>query len=147
MSETTKAGAVGAATGQGSGARGNSPAAHCTTIYLRGKPVMYIRNGVAVRRAKADDMLRRPPGWSFHLEVLQQLEAAQVTHLRVECEGHTYTATWAAFVSFSAPLDRGFGAQRFLPLAYWSVDGAVPERAPRISAAWGQLALWPEVAP
>ncbi len=143
MIERTKAGAVGAATGQGQGGRPNSPAAHYTSIRLRGKGVvMLVCNGVGVRRAKPGEMLRRPPGWSFHTEVLEQLEAAGVRCLQVECEGHTYTTPWATFVAFSVPLERGFGPQRFLPLAYWSVDGAAPERQPQVSPTWGQLTLF-----
>ena len=98
-------------------------------IWLHGKVVMRVRNGVAIRHAKPNEMLQKPKGWSFHTEVLQQLEAAHVCHLRVECDGHVYAVPWVTFAALSAPLDRGWGAQRFLPLEYWGVDGRPPERS------------------
>jgi len=112
-----------------------------TVIYLRERPVMRVTNGVAIRRAKPSEMLRRPLGWAFHCEVLAQLEAAQVCHLRVECDGHVYTVPWSTFCALSAPLDRGQGRQRLLPLSYWSADGRPPERGVKAPVALRQLPL------
>ena len=141
MSESVRAGAAATATGPEQRA-GNHPTAHCTTVYLRGKAVMTVRNGVAVRRAKPSEMLRRPLGWAFHCEVLAQLEAAQVCHLRVECEGHVYTVPWTTWAMLSAPLDRGWGKQWFLPLSYWAVDGRPPERGVTTPREVRQLPLF-----
>jgi len=113
-----------------------------TTIYFGGRPVMRVENGVAIRRAKPAEMLQKPKGWSFHTEVLQQLEAAHVCHLRVECDGHVYTVPWVTFAALSAPLDRGWGAQRFLPLQYWSVDGQPPAWSTTTPREVRQLALF-----
>ena len=111
-------------------------------IYLHGKVVMYVKNGVALRCARPNEMLQKPRGWSFHTEVLQQLEAAHVCHLRVECDGHVYATPWVTFAALSAPLDRGWGAQRFLPLSYWSIDGRPPERAVKAPTVVRQMTLF-----
>lgn len=112
-------------------------------IYWRGHVVMYVINSVAIRHARPDEMLRKPPAWAYHVEVLQQVEAAHVCHLRIECAGHIYTVPWSIFSALSAPLDRGWGQQRFLLLQYWSIDGRPPERSPRVApAAPRQLALF-----
>jgi hypothetical protein len=111
-------------------------------IYLHGKVVMRVINGVAIRHAKPDEMLQKPRGWSFHTEVLQQLEAAHVCHLRVECGGRIYTVPWVTFAALSAPLDRGRGRQRFLPLSYWSIDGRSPERGVTTPREVRQLTLF-----
>ncbi len=104
-----------------------------TPIYLRGRRVMHVRNGVAVRHAKPSEMLAKPPAWAFHGEVLAQLEAANVCHLEVVCDGHVYRVPWVTFAALSAELDRGFGRQRFLPLQYFSIDGRPPQRRPHIA--------------
>ena len=111
-------------------------------IYLRGKVVMHVRNGVAVRRAKPSEMLQKPKGWAFHEEVLRQLEAAHTCHLRIECAGHVYTVPWMTWAMLSAPLDRGWGRQRFLPLQYWSVDGQPPARSVTTPREVRQLTLF-----
>jgi len=113
-----------------------------TTIYFGGRPVMHVRNGVAIRHAKPEEMLQKPKAWAFHDEVTRQLEAAHVCHLRVECDGHVYAVPWVTFAALSVPLDRGWGAQRFLPLQYWSVDGQPPERGVTTPREVRQLTLF-----
>jgi len=111
-------------------------------IYLRGKVVMRVRNGVAIRHAKPEEMLQKPKAWAFHDEVTRQLEAAHVCHLRVECDGHVYATPWVTFAALSVPLDRGHGAQRFLPLQYWSIDGRPPERGVKAPTVVRQMTLF-----
>ncbi len=149
MTATKQAGAAGTATGPREGGRTNSPLFHCSTIFFRGKPVMHVRNGVALRRAKREEMLRRPPAWAFHLEVLEQIEAAGAHTLQVTdaSTGAVYSVPWGTFVAHSVAIDRGFGCQRCLPLAYWSVNGRPPVRqpeAPRKAPTPRQLELFAE---
>ena len=140
----------------GSGGRdplgGNPVSGHCTpksarrqVVMLHGKPVMSIRNGVAIRRAHSGEMLRKPAGWSFHIEVLEQLERAHTCHLEIVdlTSGKVYRTPWETFMAFSAALDRGAGRQRFLPLQYWGIDGKAPERQPKVAEpAWVQGSLF-----
>jgi len=111
-------------------------------IYLHGRVVMYVKNGVGLRRARPNEMLQQPKGWAFHNEVIRQLEAAHVCHLHVECDSHLYAVPWVTFAALSAPLDRGWGAQRFLPLSYWSIDGRPPERAVKAPTVVRQMTLF-----
>ena len=132
MTETMKAGAVGAATGQGQNLRadGSLPLPHSTTVFLRGKPVMEVVEGIAYRKAGRGERLRKPEGWSFHEEVIAQLQRAGTKVLVVEdLETEiTYTVDWPTFLAKAFTLDRGAGPQRALPLAYWSVNGKPPLR-------------------
>jgi len=111
-----------------------------TTIYFGGRPVMHVRNGVAIRHAKPGERLRKPEGWSFHESVIQQLEAAGVRQLVVEDleTGRTYTADWGTFVAKSFALDRGAGPQRALPIGYWRVVHG----SPAVVARWQQPGLF-----
>ena len=140
MRDTRKAGAVAAATGQEDGARANSPSFHSTTIYLRGKPVMKVTAGVAYRKAGRGERLRKPEAWSFHEEVLQQLEAAGVRQIVVEDleSGHIYAVDWSTFLAKSFPLDRGAGPQRALPIQYWRAVHGNPAAVTR----WQQPSLF-----
>lgn len=93
---------------------------------------MEVRNGVAYRRAGPGEMMLKPPAWSFHEPVLQQMEAAQVVHIEVTnmATGHVYRVPWQTFAAMAVETNRGQGAQRYLPLQYWSIDGQAPERQP-----------------
>ncbi len=127
MAQTTRAGATAMAAGQGQGARANSPSFHSTTICLRGKPVMDLVEGIAYRKAGRGERLRKPEGWSFHEEVIAQLQQAGTRVLVVEDQetGITYTVDWSTFLAKAFSLDRGAGPQRALPIGYWrAVHGA-----------------------
>ncbi len=116
-----------------------------TSIYFRGRPVMHVENGIAYRKAGPGERLRKPEGWSFHEEVIQQLEAAAVRQLVVEDleTGITYTTDWPTFLAKAFALDRGAGPQRALSLRYWAADGHAPERRPLIKQPkWEQLSLF-----
>jgi hypothetical protein len=94
-----------------------------TPVWFNGKIVMTVCNGVGVRKARAGEMLLKPRAWSFHLSVLQQLEAAGARQLIVEDQetGITYTVDWPVFLAKSFCLNRGAGPQRALPIGYWHV--------------------------
>ena len=133
MAEKEKPAVASGGPGDGGAPLGGNPVfSHSTSqagrrqvITLRGKPVMSVENGIGYRKAGPGEILRRPPAWSFHRSVIEQLEAAGVHRLVVEDQvtGRRYIAEWAVFIAKSFTLDRGFGPQRALALEYWREIG------------------------
>jgi len=98
---------------------------------------MRVVNGMAYRKAGRGERLRKPEGWSFHEEVITQLQQARARVLVVEDRetGITYTAGWATFVAKAFALDRGAGPQRALPISYWRVMHGTPATAGLVQAS------------
>jgi len=98
---------------------------------------MRVVNGMAYRKAGRGERLRKPEGWSFHEEVITQLQQARARVLVVEDRetGITYTADWATFVAKAFALDRGAGPQRALPIGYWRAMHGTPATAGLVQAS------------
>lgn len=111
-----------------------------TPIYFRGRQVMHVEGGIACRRAGRGERLRKPEGWSFHEEVITQLQRAGTRVLVVEDQetGITYTVDWPTFLTKAFALDRGAGPQRALPIGYWRVVHGSPAAVAR----WQQPSLF-----
>jgi hypothetical protein len=79
------------------------------------------RNGelVALRYAKPEHMLRKPPAWSYHVKVVEAMKKAGVDLLEVVFGDKVFTCSLQRFLRYAAKLDRGCGEQLFLPLSYW----------------------------
>lgn len=76
-------------------------------------------------RRRSVHMLRQPPAWAIDVAILRELEARGVERVIVrEAEGgNTYEAALRDFTQHGIRVNRGFGEQVALPLAYWRVDG------------------------
>jgi len=87
-----------------------------------GRIVGEVREGIfykTVRESK--HLLRAPRGWASDISVLDQLEARGVERMcltDVE-SGKRYRATVRDFRRHGIALNRGFGPQLVLPLAFW----------------------------
>lgn len=96
---------------------------------------------VAVRRALPNHMLKKPPAWAFSEEVIDFMQKRGVDVLCILCEGVAYSCDMAKFLKLAVPFNRGFGAQRHLPLQYWDVSN-VPihtyEATPAFARAFGE---------
>lgn len=76
-------------------------------------------------------MLRKPPAWALDDAVLRDLSARGVVHVvYIDTEtGRTYRTTVDTFASKGRLFNRGAGAQAFLTIGHWSIDGAPPALA------------------
>ena len=148
MAQMTKPAAANGGPRDGGAPLGGNPVSGHSTpksarrqaITLHGKPVMSVENGVGYRKAGPGELLRRPPAWSFHRSVIEQLEAAGVRQIVVEDQvtGRRYSVEWAVFIAKGFTLDRGFGPQRALALEYWRVESARHQTEP----VWTQSTLF-----
>jgi len=75
---------------------------------------------VAVRKATSAHMLRRPPAWSFSIEVINLLQEKRVDEVQVICEGEVYVCDMSKFLKSAINIDRGFGKQLAVPVRYWT---------------------------
>lgn len=68
-------------------------------------------------------MLREPKGWAWDVCVLEQAESKGVTHTEIYDKeaGVVFRAKLADFWTRGVKLDRGFGPQICLPIAFWQV--------------------------
>jgi hypothetical protein len=84
--------------------------------------------------ARADQMLRSPPGFGFDAWAMEQLVLPRVDRITVICrfDGKVYTASVETFCRYRMAIDRGAGLQYVLPLGYWSEER---EGEPRAAAA------------
>src|SRR5687768_11960080 len=75
--------------------------------------------------AKADQMLRSPPGFGFDAWAMEQLVLPRVDRLTVVCrfDGKVYTVPVDTFRRYKLDIDRGAGLQYVLPLGYWTEEG------------------------
>lgn len=75
--------------------------------------------------AKADQMLRSPPGFGFDAWAMEQLVLPRVDRITVICrfDGKVYTVAVDTFRRYKLDIDRGAGLQYVLPLGYWTEDG------------------------
>lgn len=119
---------------------------------VSGQIIGTIEGDTFTKRAEASKhMLRQPPAWALDEPVLRDFAARGVT--RVVCidteTGRTYRTTIDTFTSKGRPFNRGAGAQVFLVLGYWSIDGAPPALARREPDpnAGQQLALFGDGQP
>lgn len=101
---------------------------------VSGQFIGTIEGDVFTKRVKSSKhMLRQPPAWALDDAVLRDLAGrgvSRVVYIDTET-GHEYCTTVDTFTSKGRLFDRGYGAQVFLTLGYWSVDGASPALARR----------------
>ena len=89
-------------------------------------------------------MLKRPPAWAAAVEALDAAKAAGAQWVEYHDldTGKTYRAVLEAFFRHGLRIDRGYGPQLALPLAYWTVTGGrVPARPSAGAAASGPVQL------
>jgi len=83
-----------------------------------------------------EHMLHAPLGWACDVCTLEQAQAAGANFVQLEASdtGRTYLARLSLFWTKKAiPLDRGFGRQRALPLAFWQMSGPGQPAARQLS--------------
>ena len=86
-----------------------------------GRIVGELRGDVLTKHAKREHMLQRPAAWAWDVAILDAAENAGARFTEVECDGLIYRASLADFQRYGFPINRGYGAQRGLPLAHWHV--------------------------
>jgi len=77
---------------------------------------------VAVRYAKPHHLLRKPPAWSYHVEVIEAMQKTGVNYMEVVCNGKIYSCPLQRFLKYAQKHNRGYGEQMFLPLQYWDTE-------------------------
>lgn len=73
------------------------------------------------KHARREHMLQRPGAWAWDTSILEAAENAGARFTEIECDGLIYRATLADFRRYGFPVNRGYGAQRGLPLTFWHV--------------------------
>jgi len=123
---------------QQGGNTGNSRRCNRSINRTDGQPVYRADGKAVIGRTSGDTfikyahgskhMLLRPKGWASDVDVLNEIRARGVAVFKVidRETGITYTARLADFDRFGVSLQRQYGPQVCLPLAYWSIDGAPP---------------------
>lgn len=86
-----------------------------------GRIVGQLAGDVLRKNAKREHMLQRPAAWAWDVAILDAAENAGARFTEVECDGLIYRASLADFQRYGFPVNRGYGAQRGLPLAHWHV--------------------------
>lgn len=84
-----------------------------------GRIVGELRGDVLTKHARREHMLQRPPAWAWDTVILEAAENAGARFTEVECGGLIYRATLDDFKRYGFPVNRGYGAQRGLPLSFW----------------------------
>ncbi len=86
-----------------------------------GRIVGELAGDVLRKNAKREHMLQRPPAWAWDTSIIDAAENAGARFTEIECDGLIYRASLADFQRYGFPVNRGYGAQRGLALAYWHV--------------------------
>lgn len=101
---------------------------------VSGEIIGTIEGDTFTKRVKASrHMLRQPPAWALDDAVLRDLAGqgvARIVYVDTE-SGRVYRTTVDTFTGKGRLFNRGYGAQVFLPLGHWSIDGAPPALAKR----------------
>jgi hypothetical protein len=87
----------------------------------QGLKVGSIRAGVFRRNFQDRHILRDPPALALDSYVLAQLQALGVVKLELKHKptGEIFRSSLEHFLDASFPLDRGYGPQLAMPLAFW----------------------------
>lgn len=105
-----------------------------TPIYVDGKPVYSVSPSGALRkRVRTNHFLSKPPALAADVAVIRQaqdLGADRCEFIHAET-GDVYSAPLAWLAEFGIYLNRRYGAQRALPLEFWSLNGGEPAKRPR----------------
>lgn len=111
-------------------ARNSAAASH--PIYVNGRPIYRVHHSVLQKSMRDKHFLRSPRAISVDTSVIALAEELGAT----SCEfkhtetGDVYRAPLSLLRDHGIDIDRRFGAQKALPLEYWSVNGSAPKRVP-----------------
>ncbi len=89
-----------------------------------GKAVGWIRDGILYKNADSrKHMLQKPPGWAWDKSILLKAKAIGVTKTVIHDKSSDidYCANIDDFFSKGQIINRGFGYQICLPLAFWKI--------------------------
>lgn len=96
-------------------------------------------DGALLRWAKPGELLRQPPSWAFHPDVLADAKARGATLVRVVLRDNgrkmVYETPLAEFDTHGIPINRGYGHQVALTLDHWQIDGKPSRVAQRAKGA------------
>lgn len=87
-----------------------------------GKIIGDIENGVFIKRVYGSShMLKTPPAWAIDCKAFLDSVIPHAHRIRVEDKdtGVAYEIATGVFSDHKVYVDRGFGAQYFVPLKYW----------------------------
>lgn len=95
-----------------------------------GRIIGWVKNDVLGKKVKASKhMLQKPRGWAWDVSIIDEAEklGARRTEIFDQESGKYYKASLERFHMHGVKLDRGFGPQLCLPIAFWTItcpDGA-----------------------
>ena len=95
-------------------------------VFVNGKVVGKVVNGIFVKVIKTNGMLQKPPAIALAVSSLDDMERAEADIIRITNQdtGLIYSVTLAHFRRHCFDLKRGgYEAQKALPLEYWDVSG------------------------
>lgn len=103
-----------------------------------GRIVGQLHGDVLSKHARREHMLQRPPAWAWDTSILDAAENAGARFTEIECDGLIYRATLADFKRYGFPVNRGYGAQRGLPLPHWHIRRVGEQPAAVQLNLWGE---------
>jgi len=91
----------------------------------RGRPVAdFTGETVSKTVDQARHQLQRPPAWAFDKSIIGEAVGlgAKLLVVKTRDTRRIYKVGLDYFLEHCGNLDRGFGAQQFLPLSHWTVE-------------------------
>ena len=104
-----------------------------TPIFCGRHVVGEVQNGIFKKSIEfSKHALRTPPGLAFDVSTLDDAEKSGAGSVEVTDResGRIYRASIATIRAHGFAVNRGFGAQIALALAWWSIDGKPPTGGP-----------------
>lgn len=101
------------------------------TVYLDGRVVGRVEDGVFRRRVKANQVLRQPPAIALHVDVIRQLRHLGCHTVVFDMpDGRILTGAFGLYEAHGFEFDRGAGRQTAVKLEHFTaVSVPVPVRA------------------
>ncbi len=84
-----------------------------------GRVVGGIYGDVLYKNAQRHHMLQRPAAWAWDVHIIDNAEWFGARFTEVECDGRVWRASLADFRRHGVRVNRGYGEQIALPLAFW----------------------------
>jgi len=110
---------------QDSSTAGQSSGVYRTYLGTNGKVVASLLGRTLRKRVRGSlHQLRTPPAWAFDVSILEaaRQDGAQTVEVADVESRKVYKAPILAFFLHGVHINRGFGQQTALPLAYWHVE-------------------------
>jgi len=92
--------------------------------------ITYGDKKISVRKVKPEHKLRKPPGWAWNVELIEEYKRQGIDELLVIApwENRRYSVTFDLFLQKAFETDRGYGKQLVLPERYWTIELIDPNK-------------------